>query len=122
MVVELSLHPSQLKLQATLEVSKVGLEGLLHHNLLGGEARSEFYSVSSRPQSAHTARLEVDNVGKSLLSSWSNIAPSDCQLHHLPCEQSGSVGDEQSTYALSSKSTHRQGFRVICGNKVQQTT
>ena len=49
MVVELSLHPSQLELQATLEVSKVGLEGLLHHYLLGGKAGSEFYSVRSRP-------------------------------------------------------------------------
>ena len=122
MVVELPLHSSQLKLQPALEVTEVGLEGLLNNDLLGGEGGSQLDGVSARSKTTHPSRLEVHNVGKRLLSGWSNIAPSDGQLHHLPREQSGSVGDEQSTYALSTKSTHRQGFRVICGNKVQQTT
>ena len=91
MVMELPLHSSQLKLQTALEVTKVGLERLLDNDLLGGDGGGELDSVGARAEPTHPARLEVDDVGKRLLSGWSYIAPSDGQLHHLSREQAGPV-------------------------------
>ena len=85
------LHSSQLKLQTALEVTEVGLEGFLHNDLLGGDGGGKLDGVGARAKPAHPARLEVDNVGKRLLSGWGYIAPSDGQLHHLPREQAGPV-------------------------------
>ena len=104
MVMKLPLHSTQLKLQTTLEVPEVGLEGLLHNNLLGGDGGGgKLYGVGTR---AHPTRLEVDDVGKRLLSGWSYIAPSYGQLHHLPCEQARPVRYEKSANTFSSKRTH----------------
>ena len=91
MVMELPLHSSQLKLQTALEVTKVGLERLLDNDLLGGDGGGELDSVGASAEPTHPARLEVDDVGKRLLSGWSYIAPSDGQLHHLSREQAGPV-------------------------------
>ena len=85
------LHSSQLKLQPALEVTEVGLEGFLHNDLLGGDGGGKLDGVGARAKPTHPARLEVDYVGKRLLSGWGYIAPSDGQLHHLPREQAGPV-------------------------------
>ena len=122
MVVELPLHSSQLKLQPALEVTEVGLEGLLNNDLLGGEGGSQLDGVSARSKTTHPSRLEVHNVGKRLLSGWSYIAPSDGQLHHLPCEQAGPVRYEKSTNTFASKSAHSQGLGVIWESKFQPQT
>ena len=119
---ELPLHSPQLKLQTALEVTQVGLEGLLHHNLLGGEGGGELDGVGSRAEPAHPAGLEVDDVGKRLLSGWSYIAPSDGQLHHLPCEQAGPVRYEKSANTFASKRAHSQGLGVVWESKFQPPT
>ena len=113
MVVELPLHSSQLKLQPALEVTEVGLEGLLNNDLLGGEGGSQLDGVSARSKPTHPSRLEVHNVGKRLLSGWSNIAPSDGQLHHLPREKPRPVCYEQTAYTFTSKRAHSQGLGVV---------
>ena len=122
MVVELPLHSSQLKLQPALEVTEVGLEGLLNNDLLGGEGGSQLDGVSARAEPTHPAGLEVDDVGKRLLSGWSYIAPSDGQLHHLPREKPRPVCYEQPAYTFTSKRAHSQGLGVIWESKFQPQT
>ena len=113
MMMKLPLHSPQLKLQATLEVAEVRFEGLLHYNLLSGDGGGKLDGVGPRAKPAHPSRLEVHNVGKRLLSGWSNIAPSDGQLHHLPREKPRPVCYEQPAYTFTSKRAHSQGLGVV---------
>ena len=122
MMMELPLHSPQLKLQTALKVTKVSLEGLLHDDLLGWEGGGELDGVSARAEPTHPAGLEVDDVGKRLLSGWSYIAPSDGQLHHLPCEQAGPVRYEKSANTFASKRAHSQGLWVVWESKFKPQT
>ena len=122
MVMELPLNSSQLKLETALEVTQVGLEGLLHHDLLGGDGGGKLDGVGACAKPSHPARLEVDDVGKRLLSGWSYIAPSNGQLHHLPREQAGPVRYEKAANTFASKGAHGQGLGVVWKSKFKSQT
>ena len=122
MMMKLPLHSPQLKLQATLEVAEVRFEGLLHYNLLSGDGGGKLDGVGARAKPAHPSRLEVDNVGKRLLSGWGYIAPSDGQLHHLPREQARPVSYEKTANTFASKCAHSQRLGVVWENKIKPQT
>ena len=118
------------KLDSALEVLNVGLEGVLDNKVLGVECCD--------PWDPGAAALQVDNVGHRLLAGRDGgshearhplqpVRPQACaggldplyagggdgDLHDLPGEEAGPVGDIQAADPLAAVRAHRQRFWVI---------